>query len=128
MSSLIATRDKFSRDILERRFIRKVLQDVSKDIDTAQRQFLSSRGFENQDWYSERGFAVRENEMAYTHLKKHRFVDMKTRSTKKGKVRKKQHAIHNKIIWGHYNNVVKELHFGFTHAVQEELRKLPDTY
>ena len=124
--SLIETRERFSRDILERRFIRKVLQDVSKDIDTAQRSFMSSRGFENQDWYNERGFKVTENEMGYTHLKKHRFVDMKTRMSKKGRKRKKQYAIHNKILWGHYNNVVKELHFGFTHAVQEEMRRLKD--
>ena len=124
--SLAQTRDKFSTDIIERRFIKKTLQDVGKDIDKAQRNYMSSRGFENNDWFSDRGFKVSDGEMEYTHLKKHRFVDMKTRTSKSGTKRKKSHPIHNKIIWGHYNNVIKELHFGFTNAVQEELRNLEE--
>ena len=122
----IQSRENLSDQILEGRFIRRVLQDTSKDIDQAQSAYISGRGFENNDWNSARGFTVTENEMGYTHLKKHRFVDMKTRTTKNGKVRKKSHPIHNKIIWGHYNNVIKELHFGFTNAVKEELRNLEE--
>ena len=123
---LAESRENLSQQILERRFIRRVLQDTSKDIDKAQRSYMSGRGFENNDWYSGRSFQVTENELGYTHLKKHRFVDMKTRTSKKGKNRKKSHPVHNKIIWGHYNNVIKELHFGFTNAVKEELRNLQD--
>ena len=122
--SLIENRENFSDQILERRFIRKVLQGTSKDIDQAQRKYISGRGFENNDWNSSRGFVVTENELGYTHLKKHRFVDMKSRTSKTGKKRKKSHPIHNRIIWGHYNNVIKELHFGFTNAVKEELQNL----
>ena len=122
----IQSRENLSDQILERRFIRRVLQDTSKDIDHAQRAYISGRGFENNDWNSKRGFTVTQNEMGYTHLKKHRFVDMKTRTSKNGKVRKKSHPIHNKIIWGHYNNVIKELHFGFTNAIKEELRNLEE--
>jgi hypothetical protein len=59
-------------------------------------------------------------------LKKHRFVDMKTIQTDKGKKKKKNHPIYNKIIWEHYNNVIRELSFGFTEAAKEELRKLED--
>ncbi len=113
--SLIDKRENLSDQILERRFISKVLQGTSKDIDQAQRKYISGRGFENNDW---------KNTLGYTHLKKHRFVDMKTRNTKTGNKRKKSHPIHNRIIWGHYNNVIKELHFGFTNAVKEELRNL----
>ena len=122
----IQSRENLSDQILEGRFIRRVLQDTSKEIDQAQRAYISGRGFENNDWNSKRGFTVTQNEMGYTHLKKHRFVDMKTRTSKKGKNRKKSHPIHNKIIWGHYNNVIKELHFGFTNAIKEELRNLED--
>ena len=122
----IQSRENLSDQILEGRFIRRVLQDTSKEIDQAQRAYISGRGFENNDWNSKRGFTVTQNEMGYTHLKKHRFVDMKTRTSKKGKNRKKSHPIHNKIIWGHYNNVIKELHFGFTNAVKEELRNLEE--
>lgn len=124
--SLLQSRENLSQQILERRFIRRVLQDSSKDIDKAQRNYMSGRGFENNDWFSGRGFQVTENELGYTHLKKHRFVDMKKRTSKKGTNRKKSHPIHNKIIWGHYNNVIKELHFGFTNAVKEELRNLQE--
>lgn len=121
---IIETRENLSEQILERRFIRKVLQGTSKDIDLAQRKYISGRGFENNDWNTARGFAVTENELAHTHLKKHRFVDMKSRNSNQGKKRKKFHPIHNRIIWAHYNNVIKELHFGFTNAVKEELRYL----
>ena len=123
---LLESRENLSQQILERRFIRRVLQDTSKDIDKAQKSYMSGRGFENNDWYSGRSFQVTENELGYTHLKKHRFVDMRTRTSKQGKNRKKSHPVHNKIIWGHYNNIIKELHFGFTNAVKEELRNLQD--
>jgi hypothetical protein len=124
--SLIQSRENFSDQILERRFIRRVLQDTSKDIDKAQHSYMSSRGFEQNDWFSGRGFVVTETELGYTHLKKHRFNDMKFRTSKKGKTRRKSHPIHNRIIWGQYNNVIKELHFGFTNAVKDELRNLQD--
>lgn len=124
--SLINTREQFSDAILEGRFIRKVSQTMTQVIDKAQTAYMSSRGFESDNWYSGRGFVATETGLEYSHLKKHRFVDMKSRNSSKGKVRKKQHPVHNRIIWGHYNNMIKELHFGFTHAVQEELRKLAD--
>ena len=38
--SLAQTRDRFSTDIIERRFIKKTLQDVGKDIDKAQRNYM----------------------------------------------------------------------------------------
>lgn len=123
---LLESRENLSDQILEGRFIRRVLQDTAKDIDQAQRSYISGRGFENSDWNTDRGFTVNQNELGYTHLKKHRFVDMKTRTSKSGKNRKKSHPIHNRIIWGHYNNVIKELHFGFTNAIKEELRNLEE--
>lgn len=124
--NLAESRERFADDILERRFIRRVMRDSSKDIDQAQRKYISSRGFDNENWNSSRGFIISDDGMEYSHLKKHRFVDMRTRNTKKGKQRKKSHPIHNRIIWGHYNNIIKELHFGFTQAIKEELMKIQD--
>lgn len=124
--SLIETREQFADAILEGRFIRRVSQTMTQDVDKAQTAYMSSRGFESDDWYSGRSFVATETGLEFSHLKKHRFVDMKTRNSAKGKKRKTQHPIHNRIIWGHYNNMIKELHFGFTHAVQEELRKMQD--
>ena len=124
--SLLQSRENFSDQILQDKFIRKTLRDVAVDIDKAQRNAMSSRGFENDDWYNGREFIVSNNTLDHTHYKKQRFVDMRTRTSKKGTNRKKSHPIHNKIIWGHYNNIIKELHFGFTNAVKEELRNLQD--
>ena len=124
--NLIQTRERFSDPILERRFIKQTLQDAGTDIDKAQQRLMSSRGFESNDWYSGRSFIASGDSLEYTHLSKHRFVDMKSRTSSKGTLRKKNHPVHNRIIWGHYNNIIKELHFGFTHAVQEQLRQIQD--
>ena len=124
--NLLESREQFSDQILERRFIRKVSQTMAQDIDQAQSAYMSSRGFESENWYSGRGFVATESGLEYSHLKKHRFVDMKVRTSSKGTNRKKSHPVHNRIIWGHYNNMIKELHFGFTHAVKESLRKMVD--
>lgn len=122
--NLLQSRENFADQILERRFVKKTLLGTGADINKAQKNLMSSRGFETNDWYSGREFLVSDNTLDYIHLKKHRFVDMKTRTTKKGTNRKKNHPVHNRIIWGHYNNLIKELHFGFTNAVKEELRNI----
>lgn len=120
----IQSRENFSEQILEKRFTARVLRDTAKDIDEAQRKVMSSRGFESNDWFSDRSFTTTESQLDYSHLKKHRFVDMKFRNSKEGRKRKKNHPVHNRIIWGHYNSMIKQLHFGFTNAVKEELRNL----
>lgn len=125
--SLLDSRQSTVDAILQGRFIRSVSQDTTKDIDQAQRKVMSGRGFENNDWYSGRSFIATETGFEYTHLKKHRFVDMKIRTSKKrGRIKKRSHPIHNRIIYGHYNNIIKEMHFGFTEAVKHKLRSLED--
>lgn len=125
--NILEKRDQNHEDILKRRYTKKVLTGVSKDIDDAQRSLMKNRGFENQDWYNNRGFVIDETSLEYSHMKKHRFVDMKVRKTKDGgSVRKKSHPIHNRIIWGHYNQIIKELHFGFTDAVKAQMNTLED--
>jgi hypothetical protein len=108
-------------DILKGRFIRRVFEQEAKDIDKAQVLYMTRNGFENSNWYSDRSFVSDESTLVYTQLKKHRFVDMKTRNTAKGKIKKKQHPIHNRIIYGHYNNIIREMAFGFTDAVKAQL-------
>lgn len=124
--SLLDSRQQTAEAILQGRFIRSVSQDTAKDIDEAQRKYMSNRGFESNGWFSGRSFIATDDGFGYTHLKKHRFVDMKTRTSKKGTQRRKVHPIHNKIIWNHYNNLIKELHFGFTEAVKEQMRNMED--
>lgn len=116
--NLIENRKANHEDIIKGRFIRKVLTDTSKEMDQAQRKKMS--GFRSQFWNS-RSFTITDNQLDYSHLRQHRFVDMRSRNTKDGKQKKKSHPIHNRIIMGNYNNIVKELKFGFTDAVKEQL-------
>ena len=86
---------------------------------------ITSRGFESPSW-GDRSFSVSDSVLSYQHLGRHRFVDIKTRNTKQGKKRKKNHPIHNRIIFGHYNNIVRELKYGFTEAIKEEYNNFKD--
>lgn len=108
-------------DILQGRFIGKVLTEASKDIAKAQDDKMSERGFSDPVW-DERKFIVSDSVLSYQHKPQHRFVDMKTRNTKSGKKRKKSHPIHNRIIFGHYNEIVGQLQFGYTDAVKQSIK------
>lgn len=116
--------EKQLEDVLKGRFIKRVFQESIKDIDKAQVVYLSGHGFNSPEWFNARSFVASETALEYSQLKKHRFVDMKTRNTKKGKIRKKAHPVHNKILYGHYNNIIRELSVGFTEAIKEQLREL----
>lgn len=121
---LLASRQNNSEDILKGRFIRMKLSETAKDTQEASQKKMS--GFRSEFW-KERSFSVTDNEMQYEHLKVHRFIDMRTRANKDGsKHTKKSYGIHNRIIMGQYSQLTKELAFGFTDAVKEELRKLQD--
>lgn len=124
--NLLEKRQKTQSEILENKFIRRVFTDTAKDIDTAQRQYMSSRGFQHNEWFDKRGFNVQDNNLEISVMKAHRFADMKTIATKKGTHRKKAHPLYNKIIWGHYNNIVREMAYGYTEAVKAELMSLED--
>jgi hypothetical protein len=117
-------------EIMEGRFIKRVLQDTSKDIDQVQVKYMTTHGFENPDWYSARSFNATESALEFAQKIKGRFVDMKKimkgRGENKKQQRKKNHPIYNKVMYGHYNNVVRELKFGYTDAIKEEMRKLED--
>lgn len=112
-------------DILKGRFAKRVFQQTGADIDQAQTKYMNSRGFESPQWNT-RQFITSDSALTIQHLARHRFVDMRTRNTASGKKKKKNHPIHNRIMFGHYNNIIRELKFGFTDAVKEELKKLED--
>lgn len=111
-----------AEEILQGRFIGKVLSKEADEIAKAQDEKMSERGFSDPAW-DERKFVVADSVLTYTHKPQHRFVDMKTRNTKTGKKRKKYHPIHNRIIYGHFNNIVRELQFGYTDAVKNSIKE-----
>lgn len=117
--------ERVNKDVLESRFIRKVLTEEGQSIDNAQSKLIASRRFESSKW-ANRSFKVTDTSYVYTHLGPHRFVDMRTRNTAVGKKRKKNHPLHNRIIFSHYNNMVKEFTFGFTASVKQQLRQIED--
>lgn len=120
--SILERREGVSEAVIKDRFIRQQLEEESKEIDNAQQSLMSRRGFNQRDWFGKRSFQVTNNTMIYTHLPKHRFVDMRSRNTKtKGRINKKSHPVHNRIMFGHANDIIKRLHFGFTQSVKEQL-------
>ncbi len=120
--NILDRRKGISEAVIQDKFIRQQLQEESEEIDKAQRSLMSRRGFKSSDWYNKRSLTVEgNNTMALRHLPKHRFVDMRSRNTKSGKIKKRSHPVHNRILYGHANDIIKRLHFGFTQAVKEEL-------
>lgn len=122
MANLLQNRKSSDNTILERKFIRMKLQETANDIRTAQNKKMSS--FSSSFW-NDRSFSVSDNEMQYEHLKVHRFIDMRTRTKKDGsKVKKKSYAIHNRIVMGQYSQLNKELAYGFTEEIKNQLRNI----
>lgn len=122
--SLRTERNKRAQEILEGKFIAKVLHEESIEIDANINKIVSSF---KSPFFKDKSFSVRNsNTLEYRHKKQMRFVDMKTRATKSGTVKKKRHIIHNRIIYGHLNNIARELSVGFTDAIINEIQKLED--
>lgn len=114
-----------SRDLLEKRFIGKILKEEGEEFHMNQTQLMSSRGFTNTQFYNARDFQVLEDhKLLYTHPTVLRFVDMKSRTSKNGqKSKKKHHPIHNKPLFGMVNNMLRRLSFEFTDRMKATLRK-----
>lgn len=110
--------------VLEGRFIAKVLTEESQEIN--QEITTNMSGF-SAETNQGRNFIVRENTLTYNHPMRNRFIDMKSRQTQKGKIKKKSYKVHNNILFGYANNIVGRLSFGFTEEVKKEMMKLDGT-
>lgn len=122
--NVLQERQKRAEEILQGKFIQRKLEETSKEIERLQTQEMSD--FRSSFW-NNRAFSVSNGKLTYKHDKRHRFVDMKTRMRKDGsKNRKKSRSIHNKIIWGQYNYLTRELAYGYTDAVKAEIQTLGD--
>ncbi len=119
-------RRKQSQDnlLLENRYIRQVLQEEGQDIRKEQTKKMSGAGFRSSELYRNRKINVSDTVLSYEHLAKHRFIDMKRRRTVNGVIKKKNYAIHNRILWGHANNMVRRISFGFTEDVKNKMNDL----
>uniref|UniRef100_UPI002301F45F hypothetical protein n=1 Tax=Tenacibaculum soleae TaxID=447689 RepID=UPI002301F45F len=103
------------------RFVNHVLSEASNELDDDIKERMSS--FTSSFW-QQRNFSISGNKLTYTTKKVHRFQDMKTRQTKNGVIKKKRTQMHNKPIFGHLNNIIRELNFGFTKAIKAKFMQL----
>ena len=122
--NVLQNRTNRAEEILQGKFIKKALEETGKDIQKLQDKQMNSF---NSDFWNKRTYTVSDGTLVHKHDKRQRFVDMKTRTNSKGtKSKKKSYAVHNRIIWGQYNNLTRELAYGYTEAVKDELRQLND--
>src|SRR5690606_2898450 len=99
-------------------FVRRVLREEAQNIDEAQTRLMTSRGFTTSALYDDRTFNIDDNILEYRHLTTHRFIDIRSRNTKQGKKKKKAHPIHNRIVFGHLNNMISKLAYGYTEEIK----------
>ena len=112
---------KNNNDLLEQRFISRILLEEGQNMKQAQTKLMSQQGFRSRALLNNRTFTESNNKLTYSHLKVHRFVDMSTRTTKTGKKRKIAHPIHNRILYGHANNIVRRMSFEYTSQMKAML-------
>lgn len=112
--------------VLEQRFISKILSEESKDFDQAQVKLMRSRGFETQKFYTGRTFNVTDNALKYTHPTELRYIDMKTRQTSTGVIKKGFHKVHNAPLYSMANNILQRLSFEYTDRIKQELSDTPN--
>lgn len=124
MADLLQKRAKINGDILEKRYIQKVLREEGDDINTEMNKRMN--GFTEQT-KGERNFDVEGTALVYDHPMRLRFIDMKRRQTKHGKTKKKNYPIHNKPLFGYANNIVRRIMYGFTDQVKEEMKAMDGT-
>lgn len=83
---------------------------------------MSGSGFKSRELFANRSIDATDTVLSFEHLAKHRFIDMKRRRTPNGVISKKNYPIHNRILFGYANNIVRRLSFGFTEGTREIMR------
>lgn len=115
------------KGILERKFIHNVLTEEGQDLIAGHRdaikQLLNTSGLLGAGLsYSVKDAGVAGGTLSVTHLKRQRFLDMKTRNNKAGgRFRKKAYTIHNRQLFGRLNNIIASLKYGFVQAVKDKI-------
>ena len=121
--NLLANRQKTADDdALKGKFIRRALTETSRSIAKAVDQ--KTAGFKSGFWNA-RTITVTDSAIEYSLPKQLRYLDMRTRQRQDGnKTRKKSQVVHNRIIFGNYSQLIRELSFGYTEAIKNEIRNL----
>lgn len=107
-----------TKTILERRYIDQVLDEEGENIVSEQNRLDKKYNFTTTVGRG-RSHRVNDGRLVLEHNIVQRFVDMRKI---KGVRKKRKTPIHNKVIFTHFNSILGKLRFGFTKALQEQLR------
>ncbi|MBQ0139368.1 MAG: hypothetical protein KBT36_08735 [Kurthia sp.] len=121
--NLIELRRDNADHVLRKKFIKRVLTSEGQSILQAQKERMNESNFTNPN-FNKTSLEVTDFRATLTFVKLHRFVDMKSRKTKNGVIKKESYPIYNRIIFGHLNNIIGEISFGYTDTVIEEMKRL----
>lgn len=120
MSASEELTNRTNKRIIEQKYINKVLAEEAVNIREAQDAVFSE--FKNADIAlikAKRNFTVSNSTLIGRHHIRQRFNDMRFI---KGKSQKPI-PTHNKIIWGHFNNIIFKMAYGFTHDVKRAIAR-----
>lgn len=107
--------DRNNKKIVEQKFIDRMLKEEAHEIFRAQDRIISRHNVTKMvPEITRRRFSVSNNRLTVTHPIRQRFIDMKNIRGQ----RQRSIQIHNKIVYGHFNNIIKKLAFGFTEDVK----------
>lgn len=109
MSASKTLANRSNKRIIEQKYIQQVLTEEGKNIEQAQDDVFNNRNIPDLI-RSSRSFTVQDTTLTHKHDIRQRFDDMKRVRFRK----QKSTGAHNKIIWGHLNNIVFRLAYGFT--------------
>ncbi|WP_196890358.1 hypothetical protein [Aureivirga marina] len=107
-----------NKSILERRFIQKTLSDQKSEIVQRQNRAASISDFpQKREILSSRNISTNSYKLTYRHLLVERFVDMKRLQGRKAI----NVPIHNRPLLLAYNDIFKNLKYGFTDEIKANL-------
>ena len=120
------------KDKVKQAFVREVLQEEGAKIISQQNQAIGKYKIKrsalspllNSMQRSVTTDDTFDGELSLKHIIYQRFLDMKFRGTK----RNRKYPIHNRIIYGHLNNIIYKLQYYFTQDTIERIKaKLDNT-
>ena len=101
---------------IEQKYIDRVLHEEATNIMQAQDRVISRYNVARHvPEITRRRFTVSTGKVTFTHPLRQRFIDMKYRRGVKQDVT----PIHNKIIYSHFNKIVRRMAYGFSEDVRE---------
>ncbi len=119
MSAIDTLKSRNNKRIIENHYISRVLKEEASNIAESQDRIISR--FSVMDTIPEikrsRSFVVVGNELQATHALQQRFIDMRRR----GGLAQKSVPIHNKIIYSHFNSLIRKLAYGFTQDIRTQI-------